>query len=767
MSRPAEDEEEVDYENDIDVDALSALNVSDDESSDEPDDESNDEPDDELAHALRISWEEHVASMDPPLSRDNETTISADCEHEHGHLDNNDDVEERKDEIQPTDQHVNALIVDAQRQVDALFRRHPQSLHIPLDAIRMHNNRASSDNRVASSITAGNGNSTRNLGQKLQQQHRMARPQFQTLENAASIVIPASAIMCGICWSIPEGTLVSYKCGHFWCDTCDGRVNACPFCRACKEPHSGPENVALTRLIRSHVPCVCTYAPDCTWNGMLNDYKTHALVCQFATRACPWCAMHFTSSVLDHHSMNECDHRPVKCAHCKLHVSAHALAFHQTHGCTRPPVADKQCDRCDAKFMTLSEVTKHMQHCLHITDMCRWCRNVTLPRVELIKHELSCLSRQLECPQKCGQFVKLPDIARHISQVCPKRTISCSWCEIVFPADMCHEHRLHSCLKRPIVCDDCQRSIPLDQWVEHSMQQCDQAVRDCGRCHQKFSLVLLASHQRNCDGRSRCSRCPAIVNVDDQTTHDFVCPEATFDCLCGVRDITVKHQHLHFIECPQRARRCTDCHEVINKFRAHWHKNMLCPRRPIPCLGCHRMFPRQLLAQHVAHNPDCRTRVVVCGLAGCFDTIPYQRPAPPAPIVEASPPAIQPVDSTSSTSTISSSTVSSSSSSRSRRRLRTAETVTREIMHADRSASVLLTNSSSSSSSSSTAAAAVVGSKVEQSVQELIQEARCRHVQECTTQHNSREAQWNRMPAFLVRQVQAMLRTQVTPDLAD
>eukprot|EP00913_Durusdinium_trenchii_P003948 g3656.t1 len=147
-----------------------------------------------------------------------------------------------------------------------------------------------------------------------------------------------------------------------------------------------------------------------------------------------------------------------------------------------------------------------------------------------------------------------------------------------------------------VQCALCLKFIPQAEFVEHVQHQCPQ--RDalqlpCRWCQKLHEMNELYEHEKDCPKRNdppthQCDN--AGCNADNLgVCLGDDCPECSAsggsaEKQCGemiAKSSAAQEEHKAWCQ----AQLCTDCEEIVPKFRIERHKQSLCPKRRVKCPG--------------------------------------------------------------------------------------------------------------------------------------------------------------------------------------
>lgn len=193
-------------------------------------------------------------------------------------------------------------------------------------------------------------------------------------------------IECSICLGIiHDPQLIDCLCGSSFCLSCIAPIQTegkpCPLCKG----HFAT-SIPDRRLQRTlnNLPIHCSFKEDgCNWVGELSKLNEH---------------LNTTPSAQGEPGNRDvgCPFVQVECTYCKEQVQRRLVLDHEQLECSKRPA---KCDFCNEFESTFEDV-------LNI-------------------HAPVCPSRQVECPNDCGESVSRKALDSHLADECPLEVISC------------------------------------------------------------------------------------------------------------------------------------------------------------------------------------------------------------------------------------------------------------------------------------------------------------------------------------------------------
>ena len=198
---------------------------------------------------------------------------------------------------------------------------------------------------------------------------------------------------CPLCLLVLRDPHQVTCCGYSYCKTCVERVRAdnkpCP---CCKSDFNVFPNKGLQRALSGFKVSCVNQKEGCEWVGELGRLESHLNfdpVCDRLLEGCLWVKVH--------------------CSYCfELDVRSNM----QTHQVKHCPLRPFTCEYC----------SEYQSHYEYVVD----------------KHMPTCGSRPVQCPNQCGQTVRMREVEGHILDVCPMTVVTVQ----VHRKDLPHNHCL-------------------------------------------------------------------------------------------------------------------------------------------------------------------------------------------------------------------------------------------------------------------------------------------------------------------------------------
>ena len=379
------------------------------------------------------------------------------------------------------------------------------------------------------------------------------------------LVEPSEEYHCPICAKVLVEPHVTECCGQHFCEQClkkwfeeQGKM-ICPHCRS--EHFSHIRYLPLKRKINELLVYCSNRDKGCTEITCVCQLESHISQCTYTAVKCS----------------NNCGDSPL-----------------------RKDLSDHLNDRCLNRLSVCIYCQKQDKHYIIVS----------------LQHQQRCPDFPVGCPKSCsgGDQVKRKKLYEH-SLICPLESVVCSDCQAEMLRQQITEHKGMTCPKRIVSCLFCQEQIRYDVTDAH-FQECPIYPVECPR-HCEFGRTLLRKdldfHRENCPLEPVvCSACKIEVIRKEMNEHSLSeCPKRSTKCKYCHRigpydDIT--GQHVNECEefpvgCP---RKCKGSEQLKRKnMRNHAE---VCPLEPVQCpyseVGCKPHLVRKDLNSHLKSNLD-------------------------------------------------------------------------------------------------------------------------------------------------------------------
>ena len=152
------------------------------------------------------------------------------------------------------------------------------------------------------------------------------------------------------------------------------------------------------------------------------DLNTHRLICPLESVRCSDCLVEMKRQQLSEHRLNTCPKRIVPCIFCDTRMTYDSIAHHENTCPEYPVICPRQCGNGGSlKHKNLKE---HASTCLLEPEVCKDCL------VEIIRK----------------------DMTNHLTNECPKRSISCTYCQMIGAFDHITGQHVNECEEFPTGC---------------------------------------------------------------------------------------------------------------------------------------------------------------------------------------------------------------------------------------------------------------------------------------------------------------------------
>ncbi|XP_042005007.1 TRAF-type zinc finger domain-containing protein 1-like isoform X1 [Salvia splendens] len=129
------------------------------------------------------------------------------------------------------------------------------------------------------------------------------------------------------------------------------------------------------------------------------------------------------------------------------------------------------CGHCD-RAIPSSNIDLHFAHCSRNLEKCKVCGDM-IPRKHTEEHFLS--THAPVCCSLCSETMDRDILDVHKGENCPKRIVTCEYCEFPLPAIDLLEHQVEVCGNRTELCYMCHKYIRLREMHSH-VSRCTGAV---------------------------------------------------------------------------------------------------------------------------------------------------------------------------------------------------------------------------------------------------------------------------------------------------
>ncbi|KAK1293157.1 hypothetical protein QJS10_CPB17g02461 [Acorus calamus] len=124
-----------------------------------------------------------------------------------------------------------------------------------------------------------------------------------------------------------------------------------------------------------------------------------------------------------------------------------------------------KCSHCE-RDIPASNLDLHYVHCSRNLERCTICGDM-IPRRHAEEHYFN-NHAPVACSQ-CTETVKRDELTLHKGEQCPRRIVTCEYCEFPLPAVDLFEHQ-EVCGNRTEYCDLCSKYIRLRELNDHEIQ---------------------------------------------------------------------------------------------------------------------------------------------------------------------------------------------------------------------------------------------------------------------------------------------------------
>jgi len=271
---------------------------------------------------------------------------------------------------------------------------------------------------------------------------------------------PPDILICKICYFTSREPCLSECCGHTFCKSCIDHAQKatvfypylCPVCRS--EEFKLIQNKQNARIIKDLFVFCSNKERGCEWEGELNTINQHLEGnggCPYEDVACPnKCDKFVQRKCLNDHLENECPRRKVNCQYCQI----------------------------TDELQYIEGI--HMERCLRLPLPCpNDCGVCEIPREDVDDHREVCPLEQVVCPYKCEGFLQRHSLQNHIENECPRRIVSCQYCQFIGEQQFINGQHTELCPKFPLTCPNkCEVDI-LREDMESHKKKCPLEMVKC------------------------------------------------------------------------------------------------------------------------------------------------------------------------------------------------------------------------------------------------------------------------------------------------
>jgi len=312
-----------------------------------------------------------------------------------------------------------------------------------------------------------------------------------------------------------------------------------------------------------------------------------------------WTCGYISSSTMSRHLLEDCSHRAVMCRlGCGQKIFERGRVTHENEQCPKRLI---KCHLGCGLTLEAEEIFEHAENLCPLREvMCGSCGQ-SLPLPELENHMVTdCPLAKKRCPQGCGAELQVGRFEKHTKEECPKRLVTCEKCgddslfadeleghlagtlrdqecpmrnikcelcgNEVIARDM-EDHVSNVCPKRVITCD-CGMKIVAENQSDHRILECNAVTRYCSLgCGQKMRVMDMENHQK--------TDCPKRHLIHGKL---LLCPLG-----CGAQ-VSFAEQFTHMTSiCPKRIVECENhCPEVVREEELADHR-LVCRLRKVSC----------------------------------------------------------------------------------------------------------------------------------------------------------------------------------------
>ena len=356
------------------------------------------------------------------------------------------------------------------------------------------------------------------------------------------VVEPSEDFLCPICAKVLVEPHVTECCGQHFCEQCltkwfkeQGSV-ICPHCRSINFAHI--RYLPMKRKIND-LRIYCSNKRDgCTSIITVSHLESHLSECSYATVKCPLnCGLSLLRKDVIDHRTNDCQNRISTCIYCKK-MGKHYVITDSQHvmSCPDIPVGcPKNCP--DGRSVKRRDLNTHKLICPLMPVCCSDC-HAKMQRQHFPVHHLHTRPKRIVACLLCGKHMTFDSIVSHVN-TCPEYPVLCQrQCGIGAQGSLkrkdLKEHT-STCPLEPEVCEDCLVEIIRKDMTNHLTNECPKRSISCTYCQMIGAFDHITDqHVNECEEFP--TGCPRKCEGSEQMkrknvkSHSEVCPLEPVEC---------------------------------------------------------------------------------------------------------------------------------------------------------------------------------------------------------------------------------------------
>ncbi|XP_076344559.1 TNF receptor-associated factor 4-like isoform X6 [Tachypleus tridentatus] len=133
-------------------------------------------------------------------------------------------------------------------------------------------------------------------------------------------------------------------------------------------------------------------------------------------------------------------------------------------------------------LLAQSSVMGSVVYCIHCKEGCKWTDELR----KLQGHLNTCKYDAIPCTNQCAAMIPRLLMKDHLSYTCPKRRISCEFCNREFTGETLEGH-VGSCQYEPVYCENkCGLKLQRRFATSHRLNECMKKLVTCRYCEKEF-----------------------------------------------------------------------------------------------------------------------------------------------------------------------------------------------------------------------------------------------------------------------------------------
>jgi len=410
---------------------------------------------------------------------------------------------------------------------------------------------------------------------------------------------------------------------------CSDRLLTCTYCEAVVKAHSMELHQTMSCPNLRVCRCGIRIQKQLLAAHKSSDCPLRKVRCNLG------CGLDIEVTALEIHEMAQCVMRPWECI-CGITLPFMEKSRHENYECIYRIII---CERCGERLMEGDRPEHEADLCTHRPWTCecgitiplcdhemhisRECSDPILPCIyrcgfagrksERIAHEHEiCGLRAIICD--CGLRLNINDFEHHRATSCEYREVKCPSCDISLLAKDLALHNTDICPHRTVPCSfNCGRVLEFKDLEGHEIRDCPHRLIPCNTCGMQIPLKYLQAHHRSACRVVPCPDCARMLVASNLASHrKDQCPLRKTACrMCGA-NVPIKYLMKHEqAECVNRELSCPACSDVLQAHEFEHHNLEICPHRKVKCRrGCGMMI--EYINRESHELQDCPMQLWQC-----------------------------------------------------------------------------------------------------------------------------------------------------------